>query len=82
MCGPFREGFSRDYGVPPMTYLRRVRLHRVRAALLDAPPEATTVQSVATRFGFLHLGHFSATYRQAFGENPSATVRRESGWAR
>jgi transcriptional regulator GlxA family with amidase domain len=53
-----------------MTYLRRVRLHRVRAALLDAPPEATTVQSVATRFGFLHLGHFSATYRQAFGENP------------
>lgn len=73
-----QEGFSRDYGVPPMTYLRQVRLRRVRAALADATPEATTVQSVATRFGFLHLGRFSANYRQAFGENPSATLRREA----
>jgi len=72
-----QEGFSRDYGVPPMTYLRHVRLRRVRAALLDATPEATTIQAVATRFGFLHPGRFSANYRQTFGENPSTTLKRE-----
>jgi AraC-like DNA-binding protein len=73
-----QEGFSRDYDVPPMAYLRQVRLRQVRAVLVDATPNATTVQSVATRLGFLHLGRFSANYRHAFGENPSETLRRES----
>jgi AraC-like DNA-binding protein len=72
-----QEGFNRDYDVPPMEYLRHVRLRRVRAVLVDAMPNATTVQSVATKFGFLHLSRFSAQYRGAFGENPSETLRRE-----
>jgi AraC-like DNA-binding protein len=74
-----QEGFSRDYDMPSMTYLRHVRLRRVREVLVDATPNATSVQSVATRFGFLHLGRFSASYRQAFGENPSDTLKREPG---
>jgi AraC-like DNA-binding protein len=70
-------GFSRNYDMSPMTYLRYVRLRRVRAALADATPGVTTIQSVATKFGFLHLSRFSAYYRDAFGENPSETLRRE-----
>jgi hypothetical protein len=25
----------------------------------------------------MHMGHFAATYRQAFGETPSRTLNRE-----
>jgi AraC-like DNA-binding protein len=72
-----QKGFSRDYDMSPMAYLRYVRLRRVRAALADATLGATTIQSVATKFGFLHLSRFSAYYRNAFGENPSETLKRE-----
>jgi hypothetical protein len=34
------------------------------------------VTEVAVHFGFLELGRFSVEYRRAFGERPSATLRR------
>ena len=71
-----QEGFKRDVGQPPMTYLRDIRLRRVRTSLLRAAPGTTTVGAVATRHGFLHLGRFAATYRRKFGEMPSATLAR------
>jgi transcriptional regulator GlxA family with amidase domain len=74
-----QEGFSRDLQVPPMTYLRQVRLRRVREALALGTPDTTTVSSVASSFGFLHMSRFSAAYREAFGETPSVTLRRNPG---
>jgi AraC-like DNA-binding protein len=74
-----QEGFRRDLQVPPMTYLRQVRLRRVREALAQGTPDTTTVSSVASSFGFLHMSRFSAAYREAFGETPSATLRRPPG---
>jgi AraC-like DNA-binding protein len=71
-----QEGFKREFDMPPMTYLRQVRLRRVRGALLEANHESATVRAVATRFGFLHMSRFASTYRQAFGEAPSATLAR------
>jgi AraC-like DNA-binding protein len=57
----------------PKHYLMRRRMHLVRKALLAAETE-TTVTEVATRFGFWHLGRFSASYHAVFGEVPSTTL--------
>jgi AraC-like DNA-binding protein len=72
-----QEGFVRHAGVPPMTYVRDVRLSSVRQQLQRRAHDSTTVAEVATRLGFLHLGRFAAIYRDTFGELPSETLRRE-----
>ena len=71
-----QSGFHRDLGVPPMTYLRQVRLRRAREALQAADRHSTTVRAVATRLGILHMSRFAAAYREAFGESPSDTLNR------
>jgi AraC-like DNA-binding protein len=71
-----QAGFVREIGVPPMTYLRTVRLRRAHDVLRDTAPGTTTVASVATGLGFAHLGRFSSAYSSIFGEPPSATLRR------
>ncbi|MDG4667231.1 AraC family transcriptional regulator [Mycobacterium sp. 236(2023)] len=75
-----QKSFARAGEVPPMTYLRHVRLHRAHTELLNADPRSVTVTSVASRWGFLHFGRFSQQYHQQFGESPSVTLR--SGCAR
>lgn len=58
-----------------MAFLRGIRLQRVRAQLL-ASDGSVSVSEIARRWGFHHLGRFSAYYRDAFGEVPSRTVQR------
>jgi len=67
-------GFQRHVGVPPMAYLRDVRLRRADADL-RAPSPGDTVASVARRWGFAHLGRFAATYEARFGQPPGRTLR-------
>ena len=67
--------FERFLGVSPMTHLLRMRLAVARAELLRRD-SALSVAEVAGRCGLPHLGRFAAEYRKAFGELPSATVRR------
>jgi AraC-like DNA-binding protein len=69
-----QEGFRREVGMPPMSYVRDVRLHRARDLLRVADPGRTTVAQVAARCGIAHLGRFAAAYRDAFGELPSETL--------
>lgn len=71
-----QEGFRRQLETTPMSYLREVRLDRVRAELTVQDASATTVTDVAYRWGFVHLGRFSLAYRRRFGECPSETLRR------
>jgi AraC-like DNA-binding protein len=71
-----QEAFQRHLGQTPMQYLQRVRLDHVRRDLLQADPATTAVQSIARRWGFAHLGRFSAAYRNAYGEYPRNTLRR------
>jgi hypothetical protein len=59
----------------PQAYLVRLRLHRVRQALLAASHGTTTVSAVALDWGFWHFGEFSRAYRDCFGELPSDTLR-------
>ena len=60
----------------PKQYLTRRRMHLVQRALLAAGTETTTVTEIATRFGFWHLGRFSAGYQALFCELPSTTLAR------
>jgi AraC-like DNA-binding protein len=67
--------FKEIMGMTPVAYLTRVRLHRVRQALLAATPGSTTVSVEALNGGFWHFGEFSRAYRDCFGELPSETLR-------
>lgn len=71
-----QESFRRVFDVSPLTYLRHVRLDHVREELLDEDPQAGAVGDVARRWGFAHLGRFSAAYVERFGEYPKQTLRR------
>jgi len=64
-------------GLTPVAYLIRVRLHRVRRALLAATQGSTTVSVEALNWGFWHFGEFSRAYKDWFGELPSDTLRRK-----
>jgi AraC-like DNA-binding protein len=70
------EGFARDVGMPPISYLRHVRLHRAHAELRASDRSQTTVRAVANRLGILHLSRFAAIYKATFGESPSETLAR------
>ncbi|MEW2490741.1 AraC family transcriptional regulator [Streptomyces sp. NPDC048411] len=76
-----REGFRRHLDTTPMAYLRRVRLdHAHRELTAIAEGNATgSVTEVACRWGFTHLGRFSAEYRQAYGRLPSDTSKGRHG---
>jgi len=69
--------FKETLGLTPVAYLTRLRLHRVRQALLAATQGGTTVSTVALDWGFWHFGEFSRAYKACFGELPSDTLRRE-----
>jgi AraC-like DNA-binding protein len=66
--------FKAVLGLTPVAYLTRLRLHRVRQALLAAAPGSTTVSAEALKWGFWHFGEFSRAYRECFGELPSETL--------
>ena len=57
-----------------MALLRELRLQRAHDELLSAGPGAQ-VTDIALRWGFCHLGRFSQSYLQAFGESPRQTLR-------
>jgi AraC-like DNA-binding protein len=62
-------------GVTPTQLLREIRLQSARRRLRVADPHANTVASIAHESGFAHVGRFSTSYAQRFGEYPAATLR-------
>lgn len=69
-----QQAFQRQLGTAPNAMLRGIRLDRVRDELRAGTPNDTTVASVAVRWGFAHLGRFSAAYSRRFGEYPRDTL--------
>lgn len=67
--------FQDVLGISPSQYQRALRLNGVRRDLRQAGPRIT-VQDVAARWGFWHLGQFSQNYKQHFFELPSETLAR------
>lgn len=68
--------FAKIHGIAPLVYLRYVRLNRARRDLSLPRNDRMTVASIATHWGFWHLGRFSLDYRRLFGELPSDTLQR------
>ena len=68
--------FDKHLGTTPKHYIRQRKLERVRACLSDPVARVRNVTEVALDYGFLHLGRFSESYRSAFGELHSDTMRR------
>ena len=62
-------------GIPPVEYLRNLRLNAVRRRLASTPTGVCGVGEAAAQMGFYHLSHFSRNYRGLFGEYPSETRR-------
>lgn len=67
-------GFKTYLNTTPMRYLKDMRLDLVREALSGNEPRQASVTTIAMNYGFLHLGHFCAAYRQRFGELPRETL--------
>lgn len=70
-----RNAFHDVHGVSPKRWMVAERLRSVRRALCEHATDSVTVTVVATDHGFSELGRFAATYRHAYGEKPSATLR-------
>jgi AraC-like DNA-binding protein len=78
-CGvrALQLGFRRFRNTTPMSALRRARLERARNEIVRSDGSVSVID-VAARHGFGNAGRFSDTYRHAFGEYPSETLRVRS----
>ncbi|MFE0172788.1 AraC family transcriptional regulator [Streptomyces sp. NPDC059002] len=74
-CSPrtLSSAFRTRLGLSPMSYVRSLRLDRIRADILAS---ADPVGMIAYRWGVSHLGRFAGEYRERFAELPSATAAR------
>jgi AraC-like DNA-binding protein len=63
-------------GSTPKHFIRQRKLEKIHAQLSDPGARIRNVTEVALDYGFLHLGRFSESYKNAFGELPSDTLRR------
>jgi AraC-like DNA-binding protein len=71
-----QAAFREHRGKSPREVLVAIRLEEARRRLLAAVDDGTSVTDVALSSGFSHLGRFATTYRRAYGEAPSDTLRR------
>ena len=70
-----QNSFKSLFGFTPKLFLRLLKLNIVHYELKQADPDQTTVSKIALKWGFRHMGRFSAYYTELFGENPSQTLK-------
>jgi AraC-like DNA-binding protein len=58
----------------PHSYVRKLRLHRIRCDLAAGIERSCTIALVCNRWGISQLGRLSGWYRELFGELPSETI--------
>ncbi|MFG2097462.1 AraC family transcriptional regulator [Streptomyces sp. NPDC048612] len=74
-CSPrtISSAFRDRLGLSPLSYVRSLRLDRIRADILAS---TDPVGTIAYRWGVSHLGRFASAYRDRFAELPSDTAAR------
>ena len=70
-----QSSFKSLFGFTPNRFLRLLKLNHVHQELLTSNTGQTTVSRVASKWGFMHMGHFSHYYAELFGKSPSDTLR-------
>ncbi len=66
--------FKKEYGITPKKYLLLLRFNAIRKVLLLSDPNSVTIEEVVYKYNIFHMGHFSAQYKNIFGETPSQTL--------
>ncbi|MCU0573686.1 MAG: helix-turn-helix domain-containing protein [Syntrophobacteraceae bacterium] len=74
--GALRRAFEDILGLPPVSYLRLLRLNGIHQELMDASPEQATVESLRSAWGFKDRAKFARSYAALFGESPEETLRQ------
>jgi len=69
-----QNSFKSLFGFTPNKFVRNMKLNHVYYNLRYANEKKETIQKIASKWGFTHMGHFSNFYTQLFGENPSRTL--------
>ncbi|MCD9144871.1 helix-turn-helix transcriptional regulator [Streptomyces albireticuli] len=74
-CSPrtLSSAFRSRLGLSPMSYVRNLRLDRIREDILAS---GDPIGTIAYRWGVSHLGRFAGEYRARFAELPSDTAAR------
>ncbi len=70
-----QNAFKSLFGITPNHFMRLLKLNLVHHELVQSTPAQTTVQRVAQKWGFAHMGNFSRYYKDLFGEYPSVTLK-------
>ncbi len=70
-----QNSFKSLFGFTPQYFLRLLKLNNVRQELKTSDYHEAKVSKIANRWGFAHMGRFSAYYKELFGENPSETLK-------
>ncbi len=71
-----QNSFKSLFGFTPKLFLRLLKLNLVHQELQISNSKQNTVSRVALKWGFKHMGRFSAYYTDLFGENPSKTLQK------
>jgi len=71
--------FKAKFGITPQNYIKKLRLNRVREVLKYADPGKNTVNEIAYKLGFWHLGQFAIDYKKVFEESPLKTLKTRVG---
>jgi len=71
------NAFANVLGTSPKSYVLTARLMKVHREISDRR-ECSSIESVAMRWGFAHMGRFARYYREAFGQYPSETLRKKT----
>jgi len=69
-----RNYFNEELNTSPKQYLTTLRLTKIRDELKVQKMEKGLIDYTARKFGFQHMGPFSKTYKEYFGELPSETL--------
>ena len=73
-----QNSFKSLFGFTPKLFLRLLKLNLVHQELQKSDPTQSTVSQIAVKWGFRHMGRFSAFYAELFGKNPSMTLRNST----
>lgn len=69
-----QEGFKRDTGISPLSYLRHLRLQRAYNLIKDSA-SPFNITELAMRSGYSNVGRFSSAFKNSFGVYPSELMK-------